>query len=70
MFKEILPDNYLLAKIRTKHLLKRLKNNNSLLKNYDDIIKDYLHEGIVKEANNIPEKKRIYLLLITQGGNQ
>ena len=59
----MIPDNYLLAKIRTEHLLTRINKNKPLLKKYDDIIKDYLKEGIVEEANNIPEK-----LFTTLGG--
>ena len=58
----MIPDNYLLAKIRTEHLLTRLNKNKLLLKKYDDIIKDYLKEGIVEEANNIPEKGRVHYL--------
>ena len=52
---QLVPDNYLLSKIRTEQLLKRLQENKTLLKSYDDIIKDYLVNGIVEEANNIPE---------------
>ena len=49
-------------KIRTEHLLTRLNKNKPLLKNYDVIIKDYLKEGIVEEANNILEKGRVHYL--------
>ena len=60
--KEMIPDNYVLAKIRTEHLLTQSNKNKPLLKKYDDIIKDFLKEGIVKEANNIPEKGRVHYL--------
>ena len=60
--KEIIPDNYLLTKTRTEQLMKKLKNNDLLLRSYDNIIKDYLHEGIVEEANDIPEKGRVHYL--------
>ena len=58
----MIPDSYLLAKIRKEHLLTRLNKNKRLLKNYEHIIKDYLKEGIVEEANNIPEKGRVHYL--------
>ena len=60
--KEVILDNYLLAKIRTEHLLTRLNKNKQLLKKYNDIIKDCLTEGIVEEANNIPKKGRVHYL--------
>ena len=42
--------NYLLAKTRAGNLLKQF----SLLKNYDTIFKEYLQEGIIEKASNIP----------------
>ena len=45
-----LPDNFQLAKIRTLNLLKSLKRDPELLVNYDNIINDYIKEGILEEV--------------------
>ena len=49
---DVLPDNYLLCKGRLKSLLKRLKNDPELFKQYDDIIRKQEEEGIVENVNN------------------
>ena len=45
-----------------RYLLAATVSNTSLLKDYHNIIKKYLHEGIVEEANDIPEKGRVHYL--------
>ena len=55
-----LPDNYLLAKTRTGNLLKQLTKDDNLLKNYDTIFKEYLQEGIIEKASNIPNEGYVH----------
>ena len=57
-----LPDNYLLAKTRTGNLLKQLAKDDNLLKNYDTIFKEYLQEGIIEKASNIPNEGYVHYL--------
>ena len=57
-----LPDNYLLAKTRAGTLLKQLAKDDALLKNDDSILKEYLQEGIIQKASNIPNKGYVHYL--------
>ena len=50
---EALPDNYHLSKKRLLSLLRRLKQNPSILKEYDATIKDQLSRGIVEVVGDI-----------------
>ena len=62
----MIPDNYLLAEIRTEHLLTRLNKNFLLkpsLKEYDDITKDYLKEGMRRQITFW--KKGVYIIYHT-----
>ena len=43
----VLPDNYLLTKSRLPNLKSCLDKTPELLKNYYNIINDYLNEGII-----------------------
>ena len=55
----ILPDNYRLCVRRLKGLLKRLKHDPEILKEYNSIIQDQLQQGIVeivKPFDEVPEK--------------
>ena len=47
-----LPDNLELCKGRLNSLLRRLKQNTSLLAEYDTVIKDQLNRGIVEVIDN------------------
>ena len=57
-----LPDNYLLAKRRTGNLLKQLAKDDALLKSYGTIFKEYLQEGIIEKASNIPNEGYVHYL--------
>ena len=46
-----LPDNYDLSKKRLHGLLKRLRNEPEVLKEYDNVIRDQLNKGIVEFAS-------------------
>ena len=48
----VLPDNYSLAKSRLRNLKSRLDKNPALLKNYNNIINDYLNEGIIEPVSD------------------
>ena len=48
----VLPDNYSLAKSRLRNLKSRLDKNPALLKNYNNIIKDYLNDGIIEPVSD------------------
>ena len=48
----ILPDNYSLAKSRLRNLKSCLDKNPALLKSYNNMINDYLNEGIIDPAND------------------
>ena len=47
---DLLPDNYILAKHRTDNLLKNLRKQPELLKEYDRIISDYIKDMILEEV--------------------
>ena len=46
---EELPDNYILTKNRTENLIKELWKDPELLKEYKNIIDEYIQEGILEE---------------------
>ena len=48
---DILPDNYQLCRARLLSLLKRLRGNPILLKEYDDILKKQQEDGIIEDAD-------------------
>ena len=48
---ENLPDNYILAKKRTDNLVSKLRKNPEQLREYDNIINDYLKDRILEEAS-------------------
>ena len=47
---DLLADNFILAKQRTDNLLKNLRKQFELLKEYDQIISDHIKEGILEEV--------------------
>ena len=47
---ELLPDNYILTEYRTDNSLKNLWKHPELLKEYDQVISDYIKEEILKEV--------------------
>eukprot|EP00731_Ephydatia_muelleri_P014947 Em0008g667a len=49
-FHDPLPDNYELSLNRLQGLLRRLKQNPAVLKEYDDTIKEQLRKGIIEAA--------------------
>ena len=54
--KEILPDNYTVAKKRLGYLQKQFDKNKTLFNDYDEIIKQYLNEGIVEQVDQDSDK--------------
>ena len=55
--KEAIPDNFILAKNRLRYLKKRLDKNPDVLNTFDEIIKDYLTQGIVEKVTGLSEHK-------------
>ena len=51
----VVPDNFELSKKRLFGLLKRLRQNRELFKQYDGVIRSQLEEGIVQRVES-PEK--------------
>ena len=62
-FHDSLPDNYQLSLNRLQGLLRRLKQDPAVLKEYDDMIKDQLKKGIIENVppDRPPEGKIHYL---------
>ena len=62
-FHDPLPDNYQLSVNRLQGLLRRLKQDPAILKEYDDIIQDQLRSGIIEAvpAGESPPKATHYL---------
>ena len=57
----LLYDNFVLAKTRLESLLKRLRQNSALLKQYSDIINEQLKNNIVEQVNdNLLTKGKTY----------
>ena len=48
---EVLPDNFNVARSRLTSLKRKLNSNPTLLHEYDQIMKDYLKDNIIEEAN-------------------
>ena len=55
---EILPDNYQLTQCRLKRLKRNLDKNKILLAEYNNIIREYIDEGIVEvvEHDDVTDK--------------
>ena len=49
--KSDLPDNYTLALGRLKSLIKRMKTNPNMIKQYNEIIEEQLKKGIIEKVN-------------------
>ena len=62
-FHDPLPDNYQLSVNRLQGLLRRLKQDPAILKEYDAIIQDQLRKGIIEAvpAGKTPPKSTHYL---------
>lgn len=56
-----LGDNYTIAAKRTENLLRKLRANPELLKQYDNIIQEQLQSGIIEEATDITGTPVYYL---------
>ena len=50
-YSEVLPDNFNVARSRLISLKRKLNSNPTLLHEYDQIMKDYLKDNIIEEAN-------------------
>ena len=48
---EVLPENFNVARLRLISLIRKLNSNPSLLREYDQIMKDYLKSNILEEVN-------------------
>ena len=59
---ENLPDNYILAKKRTANLVSKLRKNPEQLREYDNIINDYLKDRIVEEVSPIRKTDAVHYL--------
>ena len=51
----LLPDNYQLSRKRLENLLERLRHEPEVLREYDSVIKEQLHRGIVEIVENLSE---------------
>ena len=56
---ELLPDKYLLATHRLKGLRTRLWKDNGLMIQYNNIFKDYLHNGIIERVDTPVDNKEL-----------
>ena len=59
---EYLPDNYILVKKRTENLVSKLRKNPDHLREYGNIINDYLKDGILEEASPINKTDAVHYL--------
>ena len=59
---ENLPDNYILEKKRTENLVSKLRKNPAHLREYDNIINDYLKDGILEEVSPINKTDAVHYL--------
>ena len=48
---EVLPENFNVSRSRLISLIRKLNSHPSLLREYDQIMKDYLKSNIVEEVN-------------------
>ena len=55
--KEIIPENFFLAKHRLRYFKKRLDKNPDVLNTYNEIIKDYLNKGIIEKVSHLSKHK-------------
>ena len=55
--KEAIPDNFILAQNRLRYLKKRLDKIPNILNTFDEIIKNYLTQGIVEKVPRLSEHK-------------
>ena len=64
-FHPVLPDNFQLSVARLKGQLKRLRQQPLVLEQYDEIITEQLHDGIIEEINlhnDSPEPGKVHYL--------
>ena len=59
---ENLPDNYILAKKRTKNLVSKLRKNPEELRENDNIINDCLKDDILEEVSPINKTDAVHCL--------
>ena len=57
-----MPDNYILTKNRTENLIKKLRKDPELLKEYNNIIDQYIQEGILEEVPTIHKTNTVHHL--------
>ena len=57
-----MPGNYILSKNRTENLIKKLRKDPELLKEYNNIIDEYIQEGILEEVPKIHKTNTVYYL--------
>ena len=65
---ENLPDNYILEKKRTENLVSKLRKNPAHLREYDNIINDYLKDGILEEVSPTLRSRIAVGVQISEGG--
>ena len=65
---DLLPDNHTVAKKRLDYLRKQLIKNKSLFTNYDEVIKQYVKEGIVEYVENNDNKSHRDKCIISPTG--
>ena len=56
---ELLPDNYELSLSRLQSLLKRLRSDPEMYKEYDDIIRDQEKKGIIERVESLSETGKV-----------
>ena len=61
-FYQNLPDHYILAKKRTENLVSKLRKNPEQLRKYDNIVHDYLKDGILEEVLSINKTDAVHYL--------
>ena len=59
---ENLPNNYILAKKRTENLISKLRKNLEQLRECDNIMNDYLKDGILEEVSPINKTDAVHYL--------
>ena len=59
---EELPCKYILTKNRTENLIKKLRKDPELLKEYSNIIDEYIQEGILEEVPTIHKTNAVHYL--------
>ena len=61
-FYQNLSDHYILAKKRTENLVSKLRKNPEQLRKYDNIVHDYLKDGILEEVLPINKTDAVHYL--------